>query len=424
MIFYLLATALCLTYSVKGTALTISGTGAISQSEVLSNCDITVITSITIEEGITSLGSLCFFNFPLLINISLPSTVQTVDPTSTRYCYAFTNWFLDSSNTYLELDNYGALYYKGKETLIRLPPRKTSYIFPSTVKTILSQAFQGQRVITTLTIPNTVTTLNGGMIYDSVIQSVIFESGSTITTFPSSAFAYCSIRKIFIPSSMQTISSYCFQYTAYLSTVIFEEGSNLQTISSYAFYRSGIANFTFPPKMTTLQSYVFNIDSKLTNIYIPASLTSIDPQAFTGCSSITSIRIDDDNPVYSVVEPATLMNKNQTTILYTSPAATSMYLPATVTSISSTLLQSCTSLTDVTVNASNKVYSAQDGILYNYAKTTAIACAGGITDAKLVSTCKTIGAFCFYMMTNLVSVSIPSVLTTVETYAFFANNKF
>lgn len=418
MLFNFIGVCLCLNYNVKGTKLTISGDGEITQNEVLANCDSKSITDIIIEDGITKLCSFCFYRFTSLVTISLSNTVQEVDSTSTRYCWDFANWILSKSSRYLEVDEYAALYYSGKETLIRLPPQKKTYKIPRTVKHISAQAFHGMTYLSSLFIPNTVISIDYGILYDCNINEVIFESGSKIKIFQKDIFSWSSMHKIVIPASVEIIDSYAFQYTKYLSTVIFEEGSNLTEIRSDAFFISQLENFSFPNKTKKLGSSIFNMNSKLTKIFIPKSLTEIDPQTFTGCSSIATIEIDKNNQVYSVAEPATLMDKAKTKIFYVSPTVESINIVMSVKTISSTLLQSCTSLKDVFVSSESTTYSSSKGILYDKAQTKAIACAGGIKDAVIVSSCKTIESYCFYSMINLQSVSIPEGVTSVLSYAF------
>ena len=54
--------------------------------------------------------------------------------------------------------------------------------------------------------------------------------------------------------------------------------------------------------------------TSLTSVTIPSSVTSIGDGAFADCTSLTAITVDALNPVYSSVD-GVLFNKSQTTLV-------------------------------------------------------------------------------------------------------------
>lgn len=99
---------------------------------------------------------------------------------------------------------------------------------------------------------------------------------------------------------------------------------------------------------------------------------------------------------FSVNPPATLTNKDKTEFYFISPTLTSLTLPAKMTLIGTTLLQSCELLVDVEIEPGNNNYTSENGILYNPTITIAIACCGGISVAELASSTTIIGEYCFF----------------------------
>ena len=99
-----------------------------------------------------------------------------------------------------------------------------------------------------------------------------------------------------------------------------------------AFYNcSGLTSVTIPNSVTSIGDMVRFIDcSGLTSVTIPNSVTSIGDCAFYGCSGLTSVTIRNS-----------------------------------VTSIEGNAFTYCTGLTSIVVDASNTVYSSQDGVLYD-----------------------------------------------------------
>ena len=87
---------------------------------------------------------------------------------------------------------------------------------------------------------------------------------------------------------------------------------------------------TIPDSVTSIGNYAFAYCTGLTSVTIPDSVTSIGSYAFYSCSGLTSVTI-----------------------------------PNSVTSIGNNAFYYCSGLTSIVVDASNTVYSSQDGVLYN-----------------------------------------------------------
>lgn len=421
MLLLLVSLAISFSFTTQQTTLYITGSGTLSASLVTPNCDMNTITVIHVGEGCTALTTGTFYNFASLVDLYLPSTLQTITGSDTNYCFKLANIYLPSGSNYLELDTYGALYTKGLVKLIRLPPMKTSFAFSSQTTTIGERSMQSCRKISTLNITNSITSVANMYLYDSYFTKIYIETGSSLTSITNWGHAF-KLTYIFIAKSVISIASGAFSYNYLLKTIEFETGSVLTTINSNAFYFTVFEKFVFPPNCTTISSYLFNLVTTLKYIYIPASLISINTQAFTGAQNIQTIEIDPNNPAYTVISPATLMLKDGTKFIYIPPSSTNFTIPASVTDFGYTMFQSCTQLTSINVNSSSKSFAADAGIVYNKAYTKAIACIGGITKVSLRTECTSNGDYCFYQCTLLTSVILNEGLLTIGTYSFYATN--
>ena len=156
--------------------------------------------------------------------------------------------------------------------------------------------------ITSVTIPASVKRIGNGAFSSCFsLETVTFESGSSLETIGEYAFALSSaLTSITIPASVKDIRLHAFQDCSNLATVTFESGISLETISEGVF---------------------FNV--ALTSIIIPASVKNIGPMAFAGCSNLATVTFANGGSLEIIAHSAFI----ETT------AVTNIAVPASVKSI-------------------------------------------------------------------------------------------
>ncbi len=116
---------------------------------------------------------------------------------------------------------------------------------------------------------------------------------SRIVTLSQSAFYYCfGLLRVYVPKNIKTInSSYVFGYCCALKEVEFEDSSTITNTTSgcgylfyYDFALQNIHGYA-PPLLTTMTS-TFRQCQSITEITIPASVTSIATYAVNTCYSL------------------------------------------------------------------------------------------------------------------------------------------
>jgi hypothetical protein len=133
----------------------------------------------------------------------------------------------------------------------------------------------------------------------------------------------------------------------------------------------------------------------LTNITIPASVTDIGKKAFDWCDSLTAITVNASNSVYSSVD-GVLFNHNQTTLMQYPGGKTGNYtIPASVTSIGDWAFAFASSLTDVTIGTN--VTSIGD---------SAFGRCTSLTNATIPNSVTTIGDEAFNVCTSLTAITV------------------
>jgi len=98
---------------------------------------------------------------------------------------------------------------------------------------------------------------------------------------------------------------------------------------------------------------------------------------------------------------------------------TNVIIPNSVTNISDLAFIDCPSLTGLTVDASNLVYSSLDGVLFDSTQTTLLAFPQGRGGSYTIpSSVKSLGYLAFGANLNLTDISIGTSVTNIGDYAF------
>ena len=170
--------------------------------------------------------------------------------------------------------------------------------------------------------------------------------------------------------------------------------------------------------LTSIGDSAFYGCSGLTSVNFPASLTSIGSNAFGRCSGLTSVTVDNGNSTYKAVDNV-VYTKGGTTLVFAAGGLTSVTIPSTVTSIGRYAFSGCSGLTSVTVDNGNSKYKSVDNVVYTKDGTTLVFAAGGLTSVTIPNTVTSIGRYAFSWCTGLTSVSFPASLTWIGRGAFY-----
>ena len=160
-----------------------------------------------------------------------------------------------------------------------------SVSIPSSVSKINSEAFR-QSGLTSITIPNSVTTMGAYVFYLANSLSSVTLS-NTITSIPASAFRNCSaLTSITIPNSVTIIHANAFEACSNLANITL--GSGVSQINDNAFINTGLTQITIPSSVTFLNTMCF-AGSKLTSVTIPSTVLTIGNNAFEYISTLRSV---------------------------------------------------------------------------------------------------------------------------------------
>ncbi len=131
--------------------------------------------------------------------------------------------------------------------------------------------------LTSITIPNSVTSIGDFAFIGSGLMTITIPTG--VTSIGNSAFGEClSLTHITIPNSVTSIGHNVFYSCFKLNSV------------------------SLPGSLINIGGYAFVHCRSLTSIFIPKNVAMIWPGAFSSCDNLTGIDVDSENPSYSSLD--------------------------------------------------------------------------------------------------------------------------
>ena len=182
---------------------------------------------------------------------------------------------------------YGDKEYSGD---ITIPSSIKVNDLEYTVKEFKEYTFRDCSSLTSVTIPNSVTSIAKGTFSGcSSLTSVTIPN--SVTSIGEYAFWSCSsLTSVTIPNSVTDIGGAAFSGCNNLTSVTIP--NSVTSIGESAFNKcSGLTSVTIPNSVTSIRKWTFWGCCSLTSVTIPNSVTSIGIRAFSGCSSLTSVTI-------------------------------------------------------------------------------------------------------------------------------------
>ena len=274
------------------------------------------------------------------------------------------------------------------------------------------------RSLTSVTIPNSVTSIGGGAFRGcSGLTSINVDDGNTKYDSRNNCNAIIEkgtntllwgCRSTTIPNSVTSIGSSAFFGCSSLTSITIPDG--VTSIGDDAFSGcNGLTSITIPNSVTSIGDDAFSGCNSLTSIKIPDGVTSIGNSAFYGCSGLNSVHISDLAAWCKI--PFSYSSSNPLSyaqhLYLNGKEIKDMVIPKSVTRIGDYAFEGCSSLTSITI---------PDGV--TSIGNSAFSDCSGLTSIKISDGVTSIGNSAFSNCSSLTSITIPDGVTSIGNTAF------
>ena len=356
----------------------------VSQISQLAFSTCTGLTNIEMGNGITSIGDRAFEDCTGLLEITCnattpptlgPDVFNNVPSSCKLYVPCESVALYQAAAQWQDLDiqtcpQTGTTLYLNDSTTVliennALTQQRVSDLYSGTligvkigsnVTNIYNNTFYNCYGLTSITIPDNVTNIDGAFSYCTGLTSV--EIGRGVTGIGYGTFSNCySLVSIDIPNTISSINENAFVNCYSLSSITIPD--SVTTVGDFVFQNcSGLTNVEIGSGLSVLGNYMFTCCYALTSITIPDTVSELGYWTFQECTGLTNVEIGSG---------VTTINGGTFADCY---SLTSITIPGNVVNIGARSFNNCTGLVEITCNATtppNLVESAFDSATYSNA---------------------------------------------------------
>lgn len=360
------------------------------------------LIGVNIPNSVRVIGYQAFYGCSSLKGIHIPGSVRGIGDSAFEYCPALTSMSVSSDNARYDSRNECNGIIETRENTLIAGCRNT--VIPSSVKAVGDYAFSGCSTLASIDIPVGVDSVGDYAFRGcTALRSVTFPLG--LNSIGASAFFDCkALNRVEIPATVRTIGAFAFEHcpAIYSMSVASDNPWYDSSDSCNAIIKTatgtlvaGCMNTVIPATVTSIGDNAFSGCFMLTSLSIPKSVTAIGNYAFAGCTSLSSIDI-----------PTSVTHIGDAAFSGCSALKT-LDIPNTVSSLGQAAFGGCSSLESISLPKS--VSSIGDFEFYGCTLLKGI---------NIPQTVRSIGTAAFLGCFSLTAIKIPKSVTSIGRSAF------
>ncbi len=238
------------------------------------------LKSITLPTTITSIGDNAFTGCEALEALNIPAKVSSIGESALAGLKSLKTLTVDAASQYF-MAEANVLYTKDRKQLVVCSPQKSgAYTVNSNTKELRENAFYQCDKLTSVTLPN------------------------GLTTIGAAAFVGCGITTLNIPANVTDVG-YDYDCPKLRSITVASSNQKYMSVDGVLFQKSPKILVAYPPAKGnvyeiprgTVATYMCSfIDSPISEIQLPSSVTDVDTYSFAYCKNLTSVTVRSKTP--------------------------------------------------------------------------------------------------------------------------------
>ena len=213
------------------------------------------LSTVTLSEGVTTIGENAFRGNPHLTSLTLPDTVTTIEEGAFERCSAL-----------------------------------RTITLPKGLTTINDFAFSHCAHLTEITLPDSITHL-GICLFNECKELTSVHLPEGLTELPHGTFEGCpKVLPLTLPQGMTTIDSRAFDVPSMIENppkeLLYESAAQKVLIRAPLTLKG---TFNIPESVISIQDFAFERCTELTHVILPTNLKTIGQSAFMGCKALTAV---------------------------------------------------------------------------------------------------------------------------------------